>query len=161
MAANETQVGGTHYNKFGDYQHWDMVYYFNLDYYQGQITRYVMRHKDKNGIVDLKKAVYTLQKYIELLESEDRRPPPETLGRWEKREEPLEVLTRPRAVPAPLPVDVQVPQAYGWTTEGYFGDMTQHYKCKGCGTIYKTKTLEEAQIQHGTCPGRGYVAQAA
>lgn len=64
--ANSTQVGGRHYQKHGDFQHWDMVDHFNLDYFQGQITKYVMRWKDKNGIQDLEKAQHFLQKYIEL-----------------------------------------------------------------------------------------------
>jgi hypothetical protein len=67
-AANERQVGGSHYQKHGMLQHWDIVHKFKLDYFQGQITKYVMRWKDKNGIQDLKKAAHFLEKYIELNE---------------------------------------------------------------------------------------------
>jgi hypothetical protein len=66
MAANEEQVGGDHYKKHGALQHWDIVHLFKLDYFQGQITKYVMRWKDKNGIQDLQKAAHFLKKYIEL-----------------------------------------------------------------------------------------------
>lgn len=69
MSANDTQVGGQHYSKHGDIQHWDMVAHFGLDYFQGQITKYVMRWRDKNGLQDLKKAAHFLQKYIELNDS--------------------------------------------------------------------------------------------
>ena len=64
MAANDRQVGGSHYA--GTFQHWDIVDEFQLDYFQGQITKYVMRWKKKNGMQDLEKAKHFLEKYIEL-----------------------------------------------------------------------------------------------
>jgi Protein of unknwon function (DUF3310) len=64
--ANAEQVGGDHYKKHGVLQHWDVVAHFKLDYMQGQILRYVMRWRDKNGIEDLRKAAHYLQKYIEI-----------------------------------------------------------------------------------------------
>ncbi len=68
MVANEKQVGGEHYKSHGsaDLQHWDMVVHFRLDYFQGQITKYVMRWRDKGGIADLEKAKHFLEKYIEV-----------------------------------------------------------------------------------------------
>ena len=68
MSANARQVGGEHYVQYGDLQHWDVVNHFNLDYFQGQITKYVMRHKDKGGLSDLRKAQHFLEKYIEVVE---------------------------------------------------------------------------------------------
>ena len=67
-SANETQVGGGHYKTQtpDQPQHWDIVAIHNLDYFQGQITKYVMRWKNKNGLQDLQKAQHFLQKYIEL-----------------------------------------------------------------------------------------------
>ena len=64
MSANDRQVGGDHYK--GDSQHWDWAWDNDLDYFQGQITKYVARWKDKNGIQDLQKAQHFLEKYIEL-----------------------------------------------------------------------------------------------
>ena len=64
MSANERQVGGSHYGG-GAQQHWDMVVQHELDYFQGQITKYVMRWKAKNGLQDLEKAQHFLEKYIE------------------------------------------------------------------------------------------------
>ena len=67
MKANDRQVSGNHYRKNGsDIQHWDFVAAQNLDYFQGQITKYVTRWKDKNGIADLEKAKHFLEKYIEV-----------------------------------------------------------------------------------------------
>lgn len=64
--ANTRQVGGSHYG-LSQFQHWDMVVLFDLDYFQSQITKYVMRHKKKHGIQDLEKAQHFLEKYIEVL----------------------------------------------------------------------------------------------
>jgi hypothetical protein len=71
MAANNQQVGGTHY-KTGGEEHWDRVHRLNLDYFQGQITKYVERWKKKNGVQDLKKARHFLDKYIELQEEVEK-----------------------------------------------------------------------------------------
>lgn len=63
--ANTRQVGGDHY-KTGGEEHWDRVHRLGLDYFQGQITKYVERWKKKNGVQDLMKARHFLDKYIEL-----------------------------------------------------------------------------------------------
>jgi hypothetical protein len=64
MSANERQVGGQHYKS--EIQHWDYVVANNLDYFQGQITKYVTRWKEKGGLQDLEKAKHFLDKYIEV-----------------------------------------------------------------------------------------------
>jgi len=63
--SNARQVGGSHYG-LSYFQHWDMVALFDLDYFQGQITKYIMRWRAKNGIEDLEKAQHYLEKYIEI-----------------------------------------------------------------------------------------------
>jgi hypothetical protein len=64
---DERQVGGTHFKRGpGKMQHWDMVEEFGLDYFQGQITKYLFRFRSKNGIEDLEKAKHYLEKYIEI-----------------------------------------------------------------------------------------------
>lgn len=70
--ANSRQVGGDHYRRHGALQHWDVVAHFGLDYFQGQITKYVMRWKDKGGLADLEKARHFLDKYIELERANER-----------------------------------------------------------------------------------------
>lgn len=62
---NKIQIGGDHY-KTGGEEHWDRVSRLDLDYFQGQITKYVERWKKKNGVQDLEKARHFLDKYIEL-----------------------------------------------------------------------------------------------
>lgn len=68
--ANSRQEGGNHY-KVGDLpEHWDLVRMYQWDYFQAQITKYLMRWKEKHPtpekrLEDLKKAAHFLQKYIE------------------------------------------------------------------------------------------------
>ncbi len=66
MSANDRQVGGDHYRKNGSTtQHWDYAIQKKFDIFQYQITKYVERWKDKNGVGDLEKAKHFLEKYIE------------------------------------------------------------------------------------------------
>jgi hypothetical protein len=65
--ANARQVAGEHYQQpEGVPQHWDLVDMYQWDYFQGQVTKYLMRWKLKNGIEDLEKARHYLDKYIEI-----------------------------------------------------------------------------------------------
>lgn len=69
MTANTMQVGGGHYKNTEAYEHWDWVADCQLDYFAGNITKYVMRHRKKNGVEDLRKAGHYLNKLIELAEA--------------------------------------------------------------------------------------------
>jgi hypothetical protein len=63
-SANETQVGGDHY-KIG-YEHWDFtIEALENRYLEGSITKYVSRHRKKNGVQDLKKAQHFVKKLTE------------------------------------------------------------------------------------------------
>lgn len=64
MSANARQVAGSHY--VAKIQHWDLVHLLGLGYFEGQITKYVTRHRKKNGLQDLQKASHFLQKLLEL-----------------------------------------------------------------------------------------------
>jgi hypothetical protein len=67
---NSHQVGGNHYK--APVEHWDFVWANHLDYFQGQITKYVARWKGKNGLQDLYKARHFLEKYINLVEKQQK-----------------------------------------------------------------------------------------
>lgn len=68
--ANDIQVGGDHYKVTGKSQHWDIVVEHDLNYFEAQITRYVMRCRRKNNMIeDLNKARHYIDKYIELIKS--------------------------------------------------------------------------------------------
>lgn len=70
--ANQRQVAGTHYR--ASYQHWDFVADTGMGYFEGQITKYVSRHRKKNGPQDLEKAQHFLEKLAELNKGSLHRP---------------------------------------------------------------------------------------
>lgn len=59
------QVGGDHYKKYKiqpvEYNHAN-----NLDFFQGNVVKYITRFRDKNGKVDLEKAKHIIELLIEL-----------------------------------------------------------------------------------------------
>lgn len=68
MKANDIQVGGDHYKKYGDLQPWDVITAWDLGYLDGTALKYIARWRDKGGIADLQKAIHFLQKKIEVEE---------------------------------------------------------------------------------------------
>ena len=56
------QVGGTHYSKM-KIQPVDYIYENELPYLEGNVIKYVSRHRSKNGIEDINKAIH----YLELI----------------------------------------------------------------------------------------------
>jgi hypothetical protein len=64
MNVNAKQVGGTHYNS--SYQHWDFVERNNIGYLEACATKYIVRHRKKNGKLDLEKAEHYIEKLISL-----------------------------------------------------------------------------------------------
>lgn len=61
----EKQVGGNHYKGFV-IQPVEFIYKNNIPFVEGSIIKYVCRHREKNGIEDLKKARHFLDILIEL-----------------------------------------------------------------------------------------------
>lgn len=68
-SANDKQIAGTHYKT--KYQHWDMLPNIGYDgqYFAGQISKYLMRWRKKNGVRDILKAQHFLEKMVELTRS--------------------------------------------------------------------------------------------
>jgi len=62
--SNNTQIGGDHYKK-NNIQTWDFIHKNGIGFIAGNIIKYVVRYKHKNGIEDLKKARHYLDKLIE------------------------------------------------------------------------------------------------
>lgn len=56
------QVGGNHYKKA--IQPWDIIDEWNLNYWAGNIIKYVLRYPYKNGVEDLEKAKHYLEYLI-------------------------------------------------------------------------------------------------
>ena len=64
MGAKEMQVGGNHYSKKA-IQPWDIVDEWELDFYAGNVVKYIRRYRYKDGVQDLKKARHYLDYMIE------------------------------------------------------------------------------------------------
>jgi hypothetical protein len=62
MKAEDVQIGGDHY-KIYKIQPTEFIHSNSIPFIEGNVIKYVMRHKHKNGIEDLKKARH----YIDLL----------------------------------------------------------------------------------------------
>lgn len=57
------QVGGNHY--LNPMQPWDIIKAWELNFWEGNVIKYVLRHKAKNGREDLEKAIHYLEYLIE------------------------------------------------------------------------------------------------
>lgn len=67
----DTQVGGDHYKKLGDYQPWEVLRRWLTPeefrgYMKGTAIAYLAREKDKGGTQDIEKAMHTLAGFIDL-----------------------------------------------------------------------------------------------
>ena len=62
-SANEKQVGGKHYKIA--IEPWDFILANNLGFLEGNAIKYIVRHKQKNGIQDISKAIHYLEKLKE------------------------------------------------------------------------------------------------
>lgn len=69
MSARDKQVGGTHYKQV--IQPWDVIECYSLDFFEGNVLKYLLRRKPGNDrMTDLKKAAHYLERCIEKLESQ-------------------------------------------------------------------------------------------
>lgn len=144
---HDTQVGGNHYNQGNLPQHWDLSIMYQWDPFQYQITKYVMRWKDKHPtpekkLEDLKKARSFLDKYIAEYEA---------------------FLPKAAEVPTPLPQimpSMLAEQDEHFQVEGYDGNRGTLYRCRKCGEHVLTADLLQAHLEHGSCAEpTGYIQQ--
>ena len=70
MKALLKQIGGGHYHK-RKIQPVEYIHANNLDFFEGNVVKYVTRWKDKGGIADLQKAIHYLELLIELESDND------------------------------------------------------------------------------------------
>ena len=64
----DRQVGGKHYKTFR-IQPYEFISKNNLNFFQGNVVKYVCRYKDKNGIQDLEKIIHYCE--LEILKMKD------------------------------------------------------------------------------------------
>ena len=64
---DDKQVDGSHYTSL-KLEPWEIIDRLNLDFWDGNALKYLIRHGSKNGIEDLKKAIHYIEKKISILE---------------------------------------------------------------------------------------------
>lgn len=60
MTASKTQVGGGHYAKYA-IQPAEFLIRNRIEGYEAQAILYILRHRDKNGLQDIDKAIHCLE----------------------------------------------------------------------------------------------------
>jgi hypothetical protein len=70
MADSKKQVGGSHYQE--GIQPFDYIRANNLDFFEGNVVKYITRYKKKNGLEDLEKAKHYLEEVIENFKKENK-----------------------------------------------------------------------------------------
>ena len=71
MSAREHQVGGDHYKKL-KIQPVDYIYANELDFLEGNVVKYITRHRIKGeGARDIQKVIHYAQMILELRYGED------------------------------------------------------------------------------------------
>ena len=63
MELQKKQIWGNHYVKH-KIQPWDIIDEYWLDFYEGNVLKYLLRYKEKNWLQDLEKAMHYLEKVI-------------------------------------------------------------------------------------------------
>ena len=137
---NDHQGGGSHYA--AAVQHWDIVVMHDLNYFEGQITKYVMRARKKNGLQDLQKAKHFIEKYI---------------AEWENISQKLpaaQIITVPV-----LRTDADEDQEYKdqlnaatrFHLDGFTSDGKTGYQCVICRKVTHALTPLQARRTH-VCP---------
>jgi hypothetical protein len=70
MSALNVQEGGDHYKKL-KIQPIEFIHANELDFLQGNVVKYITRHKDKNKAADVRKALHYCQLILELQYKEE------------------------------------------------------------------------------------------
>lgn len=143
-SANARQEGGVHYRQpEGVPQHWDLTVMYQWDPFQYQITKYIMRWKDKHEdpakkLEDLRKCRHFLDKYIENWEKFLGKPngPVEFMEQAMKAQDTLLNQTN-------YTKHMEVVQI-----EGYVGGSLIDYRCKKCRLISRHPSLASFIREH-------------
>lgn len=62
-SVKDQQVAGSHYQRA--IQPWEIISVWELDFWEGNVLKYLLRWKHKDGVQDLKKAKHYLEYLIE------------------------------------------------------------------------------------------------
>lgn len=81
MRKRTNQVGGDHYSSM-TIQPFDIIDEYGLNYYEGNVLKYLLRHRRKNGLEDLKKAKDYIDVLIDKYESTNNREQSDNEGTY-------------------------------------------------------------------------------
>jgi hypothetical protein len=73
MNATDKQVGGSHYKDMA-IQPVEYIHKNNLSYLEGNVVKYITRHRSKNGMADVEKALHYCQLILQLVYGEVSEP---------------------------------------------------------------------------------------
>lgn len=65
-----TEIRPDYYKKKG-IEVWDIIDAYDLDFYEANAVKYVLRWREKGGVEDLKKAITYIQRIIDREQSPD------------------------------------------------------------------------------------------
>jgi hypothetical protein len=65
MSSLDVQVAGTHYKTLA-IQPVEFIHKNDLGFLEGNVIKYITRHRDKNGADDIRKAIHYCQLILEL-----------------------------------------------------------------------------------------------
>ena len=75
----DAQIGGTHYSRLG-VEPIQFIESNQLGYHEGNVVKYISRWRNKNGLEDLNKAKWYIERLIAIVENEKRAPQETTPG---------------------------------------------------------------------------------
>jgi hypothetical protein len=75
MKATDKQVGGSHYKDM-PIQPVQYIHANGLSFLEGNVVKYITRHKTKNGKADVEKALHYCQLILELVYGNEQAEPP-------------------------------------------------------------------------------------
>lgn len=150
MRANDKQEGGDHYKLGTLRQHWDLVIDYDWDYFQAQVTKYLMRWKTKHDtfekrLVDLKKALHFMEKYVE------------NASKYDGRKDTILPAEQIRVMPRTQnEIDLeywrQEAAAKIFQPDGFSGDGTNGYQCVKCRLVVRARSPLGALSAHYCAP---------
>jgi len=156
MSANQRQVGGSHYGTPTGRQHWDFVVENDLNYFEGQITKYVVRCRKKNGMQDLQKALHFLEKYIEVYSQVDRLGPLKTGSMIsggnvlvDKVHKEIQAAKQGEQWQAAEQANPNYTSDAFFLAEGGYGSGMNLYTCRKCHAQVQATSLYDAGVRHG------------
>jgi len=72
MKATDTQVGGSHYKEM-TIQPVEYIHANGLSFLEGNVVKYITRHRAKNGRADVEKALHYCQLILQLEYGDDKK----------------------------------------------------------------------------------------